>query len=85
MKTLQERYAAALEAIGERRVKGTFKYSKYTRFEGGFYYLGRAGALRIGHTIRGSIPVTEKFKQKLLAGNDGKMSGVIATTPVSSD
>jgi hypothetical protein len=68
MKTLRERYIAGLIAIGETKVKSTFKYEVYTRSAGagGFYYVGRAGALRVGVSIAHSIPCSDEFKRALL-------------------
>lgn len=66
-KTMQERFAAALEGRGERIVKRTFRYIVYSRNHGGgFYYLGRSGALRIGRTIADSVPARGEFKAALL-------------------
>lgn len=68
--TLQVQFIEALEALGEREVKRTFKKVVFSRNEGGFYYIGKAGSLRVGHTVAGSIPTSSKFKAKLL-GIDG--------------
>lgn len=68
-KTLKEQFIAALEARGERKVKETHKYVVYSRRgTAGYYYVGKAGALRVGHTIGASIPVSDIHKQALLAG-----------------
>jgi hypothetical protein len=72
MKTLRERYTAALIARGETLVKSTHKYDVYTRQAGPggstyhFYYIGRAGALRVGSSIASSTPCSDRFKQSLL-------------------
>lgn len=74
--TLQERFAAALEARGETLVKKTAKAWVYTRTRplnpdgllGGelYFYLGRRGSLRVGATIADSGPVRNTLKQRLL-------------------
>lgn len=63
---MQDLFERALLARGEHLVKTTFKYKVYSRAKGGFYYLGRAGALRVGNTVQGSVPCTEQFKSALL-------------------
>lgn len=68
-RNLQKRFAAALTARGEHQVKRTSKYIVFSRKEGGCYYLGRVGALRIGKTTRGSVPCSESFRKELL-GHD---------------
>jgi hypothetical protein len=65
-KTMRERFIAALTSVGETRVKQTFKYDVFTRKEGGFYYIGRAGALRFGQNITDSIPCSSARKTQLL-------------------
>jgi hypothetical protein len=72
VKTQRERYIAALVAQGETLVKSTRKYDVYTRHARpgqtteAFYYVGRAGALRVGISAAHSIPCSDKFKQTLL-------------------
>lgn len=65
--TLQSKYIRALKACNQTEVKRTSKYVVYTRADGGFYYIGRSGALRFGTTSAGSIPVSKKMKKLLLA------------------
>jgi hypothetical protein len=77
--TLQERFAAALETRGETLVKKTSKYWVYTRTraitnasfirtsEVTYFYLGRAGALRVGRTSSESRPVRPDLKAQLLS------------------
>lgn len=64
--TLQEQFITALVNFGEREIKRTFKKIVFSRKEGGHYYLGKSGSLRVGATIAGSIPVSAGFKQRLL-------------------
>lgn len=64
--TLQDRFSQALESRGEKLIKTTFRYRVYSRAKGGFYYLGRAGALRVGRTIANSFPCSEQFREQLL-------------------
>lgn len=70
MKTLQERFLAALLKRGEAEVKRTSKYIVVTRtIEGiskGYYYLGKSGALRGGQSVQGSVPCNDTLKQALL-------------------
>jgi hypothetical protein len=57
--TQRERNAERLRAAGEKAVldKDTKRYWVYTcsRRPGEFYWLGKAGAVRIGRTISGSF------------------------------
>lgn len=62
MKTLKEQFIAALLKRGELKVKDNFKHVVFTRKEGGYYYIGRAGALRFGNNVASSIPCSDKFK-----------------------
>lgn len=67
--TLQEQFIAALVNLGEREVKRTHKRIVFSRKEGGHYYIGKSGSLRIGKTISSSMPVSAGFKQRLLKIN----------------
>lgn len=64
--TLQEQYINALINLGEREVKRTHKKIVFSRKEGGHYYLGKSGSLRVGYTVAGSIPGSSKLKERLL-------------------
>lgn len=65
--TLHDQFVSALEKRGCKRVNGrTQKYTQLTREKGGFYFVGRSGALRVGKVSTRSIPVSDKFKQLLL-------------------
>ena len=69
---LSERYIKALQALGETPVIGrTNKYWQMTRKEGGYYFIGRHGALRHGQTVTGSVPCSDMFKYKLLGKHEG--------------
>lgn len=60
--TIHDKLVAALEARGEKRVEArTQKYTVLTRSRGGFWYVGRAGALRYGLTASKS---SAAFKTK---------------------
>ena len=61
-KTLQEKYSDALKALGETEIKKLTGCIVFTRKEGGFYYVGKSGSLRVGTTRATSIPVSKKFK-----------------------
>lgn len=66
-KTYAERFAAALLATGETEVAGrSLKYRTFTRREGGFYFIGRSGALRFGPAATKSRPVSDQLKRRLL-------------------
>lgn len=66
--TLKEKIIRALELEGETRVTTTrvSRYAVYSRKEGGYYYVGSKGELRVGHTSSVSIPY-DKTKARLLA------------------
>jgi hypothetical protein len=68
-KTLNEKFAEALTFRGEVEVhdQKTSKYRVFTRRSGGFYYLGKSGALRFGKNSTSSIPVSDKGKELILA------------------
>jgi hypothetical protein len=67
-KTLRERFIAALTLEGYQQVESrSSKYIVFKRTEGSFWYVGKSGSLRVGATIAGSIPASEKAKQFLLA------------------
>jgi hypothetical protein len=54
-KTLQGRFIEALEMRGETLVKRTHKKIVYSRAEGGYWYLGSRGSIRIGRNLVTSI------------------------------
>jgi hypothetical protein len=68
--TLAERYAAALQARG--LTETTTKSRKYRCFTsqlpGRYYYIGKAGSLRIGACRSESVPVSGRIKRLLLEG-----------------
>jgi hypothetical protein len=71
--TIHDRLVAALTARGETLVPGrSTKYTVLTRTKRdtgeslGFYFVGRAGALRVGRTVTESIPVPEAVRARLL-------------------
>jgi hypothetical protein len=66
--TLQQRLVDALVASGrgtpvESRSR---KYMTLKRPDGTFFFVGKAGALRFGKTVTGSVAAPEDFKQRLL-------------------
>jgi hypothetical protein len=73
--TIHDRLVAALTARGETLVPGrSTKYTVLTRTKRdtgeslGFYFVGRAGALRFGRTVTESIPVPVSIRKRLLSG-----------------
>jgi len=67
-KKLQDQYLDALLESGESVVKLLVGCVVVSCKAGGFYYLGRSGSLRYGITRAGSLPASNKFKQRLLNG-----------------
>jgi hypothetical protein len=70
--TIQNRIAKALLARGEKEItRGNDHYRKFTRtFQGvscGFYFVGKAGALRVGKTVSSSCSMLPAAKARLLA------------------
>lgn len=61
-KTIRETFIAGLTARGERFVKHLHKYEVYTCATGGYFYVGRSGALRMGDTITSSVPAPTRLK-----------------------
>ena len=62
--TLQQRLVDALVATG----RGTIVQSRSRKHvDGSFFYVGKAGALRFGKTVSGSVAAPEDFKRRLLA------------------
>lgn len=67
MKTMQQRFLAALLALGcKQTVSNSQKYLTVIRPKGGFYFIGRSGALRVGAVVSRSHPVHQRFKDQLL-------------------
>lgn len=63
--TIREQLIAAFDKLGAARVDSrSTKYVVYSH-NGHNYYIGKAGALRVGRTAADSIP-TERFKRHLL-------------------
>lgn len=71
--TLQDRYVAALEARGCKRVPSrTRKYVVLLRgyslmASAQYWYVGKSGAIRTGASVATSVSVSDKFKAALLA------------------
>lgn len=69
-RTIHDRLVAALKARGGSVVEDarTTKYTVITREGGkaGFYYIGKAGALRAGRTVAESRPVAAVLRAQLL-------------------
>lgn len=67
MKTLRDQFTAALIARGEHVCSTTSsKFTKFSRKEGGYYFIGKSGSLRVGLNKTKSIPCSDQFKQELL-------------------
>jgi hypothetical protein len=70
--SLKQQYENALSVRGESCIKRNFKFDVWSRSEPtrsgkpAFYYLGRAGSLRVGYTQMQSVPCSAKFKAMLL-------------------
>lgn len=72
--TVHDRLVAALQRRGETVVSGSrsTRYTVLTRTRRetgervGFYYVGKAGALRAGRTVADSHPVGADFRARLL-------------------
>ena len=69
--TLQQRLIEALiaKARGTPVESRSRKSVTLKRPDGGFYFVGPAGALRFGKTITASIAAPEDFKRRLLEEN----------------
>ena len=63
----QAKIIAGLESKGFREVDHTTKYRIYRKGEGTLFYVGKAGALRAGRTVRDSMPVPDRIKKGVLA------------------
>ncbi len=69
--TMQEKFAAALVARGEAEVPSkSRKYRTFTRtYNGqriGYFFLGKAGAVRVGVRASSSAAVSDAGKARLL-------------------
>ena len=65
--SLTESLIAGLLRRGETELLPTSKkYRRFTRKHGEFYFVGKAGALRIGKTVTTSIPVSPSTKEFFL-------------------
>jgi hypothetical protein len=67
--TLQQRLVDALVATGRGTIvpSRSRRYVTLERPDGSFFYVGKAGALRFGKTVSGSVAAPEDFKRRLLA------------------
>lgn len=68
--SIRNQLITALTVKGERRIDDhvSRKYVVFTRADGGFYFIGKSGALRFGMTVTSSIPVSSRVKLALLEG-----------------
>ena len=66
--TLQQRLVDALIATGRGTIvpSRSGKYITLERPDGSFFYVGKAGALRYGKTVTGSVAAPDDFKRRLL-------------------
>jgi hypothetical protein len=71
--TIHDRLVAALRTRGDTMVPDrSSRYTVFTRTcretgqKIGFYFVGRAGALRVGRTVTESIPVPAAVRARLL-------------------
>lgn len=66
--TLQQRLVDALVTTGRGTIvqSRSRKYITLERADGSFFYVGKAGALRFGKTVSGSIAAPDDFKRRLL-------------------
>jgi len=72
--TIHDRLVAALQRRGEtivtdarsRRYTVLTRHRQDTGDDTGFYYVGKAGALRVGHTVADCRPVNAAFRAQLL-------------------
>jgi hypothetical protein len=66
-KTLREKITDSLTKMGEQQIHSkSGKYVTFTREAGGFYFIGKAGALRFGQSSSKSIPVSTAFYNFLI-------------------
>lgn len=66
--TTQEKFVVALVSQGLTETAATSKYRVVGgRPDGQKYYIGTHGSVRLGKTIAGSLPLTDKAKAGLLA------------------
>ena len=63
--SLKNLLESALAARGEHFVKRNAKHDVWSRREGGYYFLGKAGGLRFGRTKTESVPCSDEFKELL--------------------
>lgn len=80
--TIRDQLIQALERRGETIVQ-TAKSTKFivmTRQAGGFYYLGKAGALRVGRTVAESR-AAEYLRDTLLSGDNARIERQMSLPP----
>ena len=67
--TKREIVAEYLKLMGARQVQPSRsrKYLQFETLKGTTYWLGRAGAVRRGRTVTGSVSVTDRVNTKKLA------------------
>lgn len=70
MKNLSTRYVEALQKRGCSVVETSsrsFVKMAWPERPQQYFWIGKAGSLRLGHTLRGSVPCNQRFKDGLLA------------------
>lgn len=69
MKTMQDKYVQFLIDAGEIEIPfKSRKYRVFTNKTGGFYYLGKSGAFRVGKSIADSVPCRVMAKKIITDG-----------------
>ena len=91
--TKEQQLIDALTTIGLKENTTKFRSGKYRAFEritspGTFYFVGHAGALRVGKSIKESYRVLDSYKESLLKKAEGirakKLAEVTAALWVKS-
>lgn len=74
--TYEERLVAGLTALGYPEAKSSSsKFRAFKRVDGRFYFVGRAGALRVGRVVSDSYSV----------GDPGNQTGLYSTALLAGD
>ena len=78
MKTMTEKLVAGLIALGCREVtSNSRKYRQFTRIladlpNESYYFVGKAGALRVGRCASDTVALGAGAKARILAAGEGK-------------
>jgi hypothetical protein len=84
MATLHDRFCEGLKALGMKRIASRNKYTMFQSAVPHYYFVGSAGALRVGSRPNAALsnPCSQKFKDKVLAAPTAKVDQQFAAAGI---